>query len=215
MWAALRESFVAGRVCPASRGGRPLRDTLQRQPLGNEAAPANLVSGREKTSLADHARGVNWPFSIQWGNCGNGLPGLQARAPPKIVGLSLGPAATSSSLRGQDESGGYRMWSRGGRQCLQPSSQRRVRLSGFVRTKANRSGFDCPACIRCLYQYQSSFFHPSSSNCVQGHRRRLGVLGLREAMGYAMTCRRRLCGHGEAPAKVAHPWLRASSSRLT
>jgi hypothetical protein len=52
------------------------------------------------------------------------------------------------------------------------------------------------------YQYQP-IASLSSLNCVQGARRR-GVLGLREAMGYAMTCRGRLCGHGEALAKVAH-----------
>ncbi|MGC2222366.1 MAG: hypothetical protein WA624_08345, partial [Methylocella sp.] len=40
--------------------------------------------------------------------------------------------------------------------------------------------------------------------------RRLGVLGLREAMGYAMTCRRRPFGHGEA--KVTHAWLWAQRS---
>jgi hypothetical protein len=37
------------------------------------------------------------------------------------------------------------------------------------------------------------FFTPSSLNGVQGHRR-LGVLGLREAIGYAMSCRWRLGG---------------------
>ena len=92
---------------------------------------------------------------------------------------------------GRDESEGYRVCSGGGRQCLQPSSRHRVRISGFVRTKANRSAFGCLVCIRCFYRYRPSFLPPSSSlNWVQGHRR-LGVLGLREAMGYAMTCRRR------------------------
>jgi hypothetical protein len=54
----------------------------------------------------------------------------------------------------------------------------------------------------------SPFFPPPSilNSC------RLGVLGLREAMGYAMICRRRRRGQGEAPAKIAHAQLRVERS---
>jgi len=82
------------------------------------------------------------------------------------------------------------MRSRGGRQCLPPSSrrERQIEAGSVVRFAS------------AAYTNISPVFStPSSLNRVQGPRR-LGVLGLWEAMGYAMTCRRRACGHGEAPA---------------
>ena len=141
----------AGFAHPAHRGSRNSRQNQKRtfRALPN---PDIYRSSR------------HWPFSIQCGgNGGNGLPGLQARARQKLLAFLLAQRLLRQILEGQDESGGYGMWSRGGRQCLQPSSRRRVRLSGFVRTKANRSGFGCPVCIRCLYQHQLSFCPPPAT----------------------------------------------------
>jgi hypothetical protein len=83
------------------------------------------------------------------------------------------------------------MWSRGGRQRL-PASSRQERQIAATSVVLFASA---------AYTNLSPGFPPSSLNRVQGTRR-VVVLGLREAMGYAMTCRRRLCGHGEAPVKA-------------
>jgi hypothetical protein len=43
--------------------GRPaIAGYLAKAALGEQDGPGNLVSGREKACVADHARGVNWPF---------------------------------------------------------------------------------------------------------------------------------------------------------
>jgi hypothetical protein len=94
------------------------------------------------------------------------------------------------------------MRSRGGRQCLPPSSrrERHIEAGSVVRFASTAYTNISPV-----------FFHPQQLES-RSRPRRLSVLGLWEAMGYAMTCRRRLRGHGEAPAKVAHGWLRAEQS---
>ena len=61
IWAALRESFAAEDLSRV-RWRPALAGYLAKPALGQQNGPGNFVSGRKKACLADHARGVNWPF---------------------------------------------------------------------------------------------------------------------------------------------------------
>jgi hypothetical protein len=75
-----------------------LRDTWQRQPSDNRTAP-QTVSGRERVSLADHARGVNWLSLSQGGSGKTGEPADSAVLLAKCAMALVGEAET-----------GFRVW---------------------------------------------------------------------------------------------------------
>jgi hypothetical protein len=67
---------------------------LAKAALGQQNCPANFVSGRERVSLADHARGVNWLTLSQGGSGKTGEPADSAVLLAKCAMALAGEAET-------------------------------------------------------------------------------------------------------------------------